>query len=59
MTKIESMADKKMLEMAARIEWHRNNLFKLGDNLAEECERILGLSLQQNTIERFKIALKA
>ena len=46
-------------EMAARIEWHRNNLLDLGDKLAEECERILGLGLHQNTIERFKAALKA
>lgn len=46
-------------EMAARIEWHRNNLFKLGDKLAEECERILGLGLQQNTIERSEAALKS
>ena len=46
-------------EMAAGIEWHRNNLFKLGDKLADECERILGLGLQQNTTERFKAALKA
>ncbi len=46
-------------EMAARIEWHRNNLFKLGDKLAEECERIIGLGLHQNTIERFKAALQA
>ncbi len=46
-------------EMAARLEWHRNNLFKLGDKLTEECERILGLGLHQNTIERFKAALEA
>jgi len=46
-------------EMAARIEWHRNNLFKLGDKLADECERILGLGLQQNTIKRFKAALNS
>jgi hypothetical protein len=46
-------------DMAARIEWHRNNLFKLGDKLADECERILGLGLHQNTIERFKAALKS
>jgi hypothetical protein len=46
-------------EMAAMIEWHRNNLFKLGDKLADECERVLGLGLHQNTIERFKLALEA
>ena len=46
-------------EMAARIEWHRNNLFKLGDKLADECERVLGLGLHQNTTERFKAALKS
>ena len=46
-------------EMAAKLECHRNNLFKLGEKLAEECERILGLGLHQNTIERFKAALEA
>ena len=30
-----------------------------GNKLADECERILGLGLHQNTIERFKAALKA
>lgn len=31
----------------------------LGNKLADECERILGLGLHQNTIERFKAALEA
>ena len=31
----------------------------LGNKLADECERILGLGLHQNTIERFKTALEA
>jgi hypothetical protein len=30
---------------------------RLGNKLADECERILGLGLHQNTIERFKLAL--
>ena len=31
----------------------------LGNKLADECERILGLGLHQNTTERFKAALEA
>ena len=31
---------------------------EIGDKLAYECERVLGLGLHQNTIERFKSALK-
>ena len=31
----------------------------LGNKLAGECDRILGLGLHQNTIERFKFALEA
>ena len=31
----------------------------LGNKLADECERILGLGLHQNTIQRFKAALEA
>ncbi len=31
---------------------------EIGDKLAYECERVLGLGLLQNTIERFKSALK-
>ena len=31
----------------------------IGNKLADECERILGLGLHQNTIERFKAALEA
>lgn len=32
---------------------------KLGNKLADECERILGLGLHQNTLPRFKAALEA
>ena len=32
---------------------------KLGNNLADECDRILGLGLHQNTLPRFKAALEA
>ena len=31
----------------------------LGNKLADQCDRILGLGLHQNTIERFKFALEA
>ena len=31
----------------------------LGNKLADECERILGLGLHQNTIQRFKATLEA
>ena len=37
----------------------RNKTLKLGNKLADECERILGLGLHQNTLPRFKAALDA
>ena len=36
-----------------------NETLKLGNNLADECDRILGLGLHQNTLPRFKAALEA
>ena len=36
-----------------------NELKDLGNKLADECDRILGLGLHQNTLPRFKAALEA
>lgn len=42
-----------------RMKQERDEALILGNNLADECERILGLGLHQNTIKRFKAALEA
>ena len=36
-----------------------NELKDFGNKLADECDRILGLGLHQNTLPRFKAALEA
>ena len=40
------------------IECEHYETLRLGNKLAYECERILGLGLHQNTIERFEKALE-
>ena len=37
----------------------RDEAIILGNKLADECDRILGLGLHQNTLPRFKVALRA
>lgn len=41
------------------IERERDEAIKLGNKLADECDRVLGLGLHQNTLPRFKAALEA
>ena len=46
-------------EDAATYYARNNELKDSGNKLADECDRILGLGLHQNTLPRFKAALEA
>ena len=46
-------------EDAATYYARNNELKDVGNKLADECDRILGLGLHQNTLPRFKAALEA
>jgi hypothetical protein len=47
------------LDAKIKAEQECDEALELGNKLADECERILGLGLHQNTLPRFKAALKA
>lgn len=49
----------KLFDEAENIRIERDEALRLGNKLADECERILGLGMNQNTLLRFKNALKA
>jgi hypothetical protein len=47
------------LDAKIKAERERDKALEFANKLADECERILGLGLHQNTLPRFKAALKA
>ena len=55
----ENIGAKKAVSEKEKAISERDETLRLGNNLADECERILGLGLHQNTLTRFKAALEA
>ena len=55
----ENIGAKKAVSEKEKAISERDETLKIGNNLADECERILGLGLHQNTLPRFKAALEA